>query len=571
MQRRSRFQPARPGFALALVLAMAASPRPAAAMVDDPFTTISQPAASIVMPFDQTSGRASYLIVSNTAGTSREASAVTTHWSFWSEDCSHLGDFSSCLTLNDTMVVDPSRAGGVTAGNDPDGPVIDLGGHRGFVTVTAYETDATCSGPDRLGYRLVDRAIVGTATVANLATQASYGFNGVGFFVDPSAGRVDLPQFALSPDAATGYLDLQSYDPDATTDSAIMMSSLDEETGTLAGEFVPGSSTVTATATYLDNLESATSLPDIGFRCSYFGALAGRPGALIPDYVSINSSGFLQLRQILQGGVPVGFDTWVVAFIGEAVARYGGSWSGKYAVPSSFPTPTPPLVTPTPAPTSTVAPTPVPTSTPEGPTPTPAPATPTPAPTSTAVVTSTPVPTSTPEGPTPTPGPATPTPDPATPTPVPATPTPVPATPTPAPATPTPGAACSKAIVTISTDYVEGTDPVAGVTTALNYPETKILIPGSGGGSDVSSRVVNLTGVTGGLFNVGDDDSILNVGLVSIGSSIPPGPFARATFDCIPGQSAPTASDFGCVATVADLNGLDVPGATCSASVSLQQ
>ena len=82
---------------------------------------------------------------------------------------------------------------------------------------------------------------------------------------------------------------------------------------------------------------------------------------------------------------------------------------------------------------------------------------------------------------------------------------------------------------------------------------------------------MNLTGVTGGLFNVGDDDSTLNVGLVSIGTSIPAGSFARATFDCVPGQAAPTASDFQCVATVADLNGLDVPGASCSASVSLQQ
>lgn len=559
MERRIQSALARAVLRSAMAAAVAlAVPESAHAMVDDPFTTVEQPAASIVMPFDQTEGHASYLLVSNPAGTSRAGAAVTTHWSFWSEDCSHLADFDSCLTLNDTVVVDPSRAVGVGPSNEPDGPAVDLSGHRGFVTVTAFQTDADCAGPAALGYEIVDHALVGTATVANLATEASYGFNAVGFYADPAGRRIDLPDFHLSPDSNTGFLVLQSYNPGSTSDSEVMMISLEEETGLLAGEVGPGSADISADATFFDTLEVATSLPDVGFRCAFFGPLGGRPGALIPDYVSIASSGFLQLRRILQGGSPVGFDTWVIAFVGEAVDRYGGSWSGKYVVPASLPTPSP-GPTSTPAPT----PTPAPTATPSGPTPTPAPATPTPAPTSTAVATATPAPTPTPSGPTPTPAPATPTPEGPTPTPVPATPTPV-------PATPTPGAACSKAVVTISTDYVQGTDPVAGVTTALNYPESKIVMPGSGGGSDVSSRVTNLTGVTGGLFNVGDDDSTLNVGLVSIGTSIPAGPFARATFDCIPGQSAPTASDFQCAATVADLNGLDVPGASCAASVSLQ-
>jgi hypothetical protein len=535
-------------------------------MVDDPFTTTSQPAASIVMPFDQTSGHASYLLVSNPYASSREAAAVTTHWSFWSDDCTHLGDFDSCLTTTDTVVVDPSRAGGSGPANEPNGPLIDLSGKRGFVTVTAFQTDGACGGPSVLGYQLVDGALVGTATIANLSTQASYGFAAVGLFADPSGRRVDLPDFLLSPSADRGYLALQSYNPGSTTDSQVMLVSIEENAGKLAGEVGPGSASVTANAAFYDNVEAATSLPDVGFRCAFFGPLAGSAGALVPEYVSISSSGFLRLTRILQDGEPVGFDTWVIAFVGEAVDRYGGSWSGKYPVPDSLPTATPIVVTPTPVPTSTTAPgtpTPVPTSTvaPGTPTPVPtsttAPGTPTPVPTSTVVPgTPTPVPTSTPIGPTPTPASATPTPAPETPTPV--------------PATPTPGAACAKAIVTITTSYLEGTDPVAGVTTALDYPQSKVLMPGSGGGSDVSSRVTNLTGVTGGLFNVGDDDSILNVGLVSIGSSIPPGAFARATFDCIPGQPAPTAGDFACSATVADLNGLDVPGASCSASVSLQ-
>ena len=565
--------------ALLVLLGLLAFAGSARALVDDPYTTLTQPAAAVVMPFDQTAGHASFLLVSNT-GSSRERAAVTTHWSFWAEDCSHLTDFDACLTLNDTIVVDPTKAGAIGPDNEPVGPAVDLSGRRGFVTVTAYQTDTACSGPSALGHELVDGALVATATIANLATEASYGFDGVGFFLDSSAAYVNLPDFALSPDGTTGYLALQSYNPNTTTDAQVVLLSLQEATGLLAGEIGPGSKRVTASSTFYDNLETAISLPDVGLGCAWFGAFAGATNALIPDYVSVTSSGFLKMRAIRAGGEPVGYETWVLAFVGEAVDRFGGSWSGKYLVNQGGPrpTPTPAPNTPTPAPATPTpvpaTPTPAPaTPTPGGPTPTPAPATPTPAP-----GTPTPAPaTPTPEGPTPTPAPATPTPAPgtptpapATPTPAPATPTPAPATPTPAPATPTPGLACSKAIVTITTSYVEGQDPVAGVTTALDYPQSEIVIPGIGGGSDVSSRVKNLTGVTGGLFSVGDDDSVLNVGLVSIGSNIPAGPFAQATFDCLPGQPAPQASDFSCVATVSDLNGFDVLGASCSASVSLQ-
>ena len=141
-------------------LAFAGSAR---ARVDDPYTTLTQPAAAVVMPFDQTAGHASFLLVSNT-GSSRERAAVTTHWSFWAEDCSHLADFDACLTLNDTIVVDPTKAGAIGPDNEPVGPAVDLSGRRGFVTVTAYQTDTACSGPSALGHELVDGALVAEAT-----------------------------------------------------------------------------------------------------------------------------------------------------------------------------------------------------------------------------------------------------------------------------------------------------------------------------------------------------------------------------------------------------------------------
>ncbi|MFM8412684.1 MAG: hypothetical protein ACKOCT_20720 [Alphaproteobacteria bacterium] len=133
-------------------------------------------------------------------------------------------------------------------------------------------------------------------------------------------------------------------------------------------------------------------------------------------------------------------------------------------------------------------------------------------------------------------------------------------------------AACAKAVVTITTSYVApgGGDKVSGVTTALDYPQSKVTIPGVGGGSDVLSRVTNLSGVSGGLFSVGDNDSILNVGLVSLSTAIPPGQFARATFDCIAGQADPTSGDFGCVADVSSFFGNTIAG-TCQVSVTLEQ
>lgn len=131
---------------------------------------------------------------------------------------------------------------------------------------------------------------------------------------------------------------------------------------------------------------------------------------------------------------------------------------------------------------------------------------------------------------------------------------------------------CSKAIVTVTTSFAApgGGDKVSGVTTAIDYPQAKVSIPGVGGGSDVLARVANLSGVTGGLFSVGDNDSVLNVGLVSLATPIPAGNFARATFDCVAGQPAPALGDFACTADVSSFFGNTIPG-TCQLSIVLEQ
>jgi hypothetical protein len=214
--------------------------------------------------------------------------------------------------------------------------------------------------------------------------------------------------------------------------------------------------------------------------------------------------------------------------------------------PSSTATPAPsatPAATLTGAPTTT--PTPGATGTPE-PTATPGPTAP---PTATPPPTGTPAPTGSPGEPTATPGPT--------------------ATPE-----PTAVATCQTATVTITTSYQAQTPPdvVAGVSTFLDYPGTRLEIPGTGNQSTVLARVTNLSGVSA-LFSAGDQDSDsdgaddrVSVGLISTGAAIPPGTFAQVVFDCIAGEALPVAADFTCTPDVSSLFGNTLE-ATCEVSV----
>lgn len=177
---------------------------------------------------------------------------------------------------------------------------------------------------------------------------------------------------------------------------------------------------------------------------------------------------------------------------------------------------------------------------------------------------------------------ATPTPT-ATPTPAPSpggSPTPAgsPGGPTPTPgsgATPTPqptggGESCTQADVTIAVNYNGGDFPdVSGVTVGLKYPAS-LAIPGFGGDASVKERVTNLTGLSGGLFSVGDQDgeSLLNVGLISIGATIPSGNFARVRFDCASGASLPAAGAFTCTVDASTGDGNAVTPNQCVITVT---
>src|SRR5262245_7769152 len=268
------------------------------ALVDDPFTTYTQPANALVMPFDVSGdARQSYLTVSNIAGVSTIPGGganlgVTTHWAFWSESCDHLADFFICLTLNDTVIVDPRDTGAIDVGNQRIGPDIDLSGEKGLVVVTAYQTDEICSDASVLGDVPVDDAIVGSFTIADTAIPVSYGNDAIGLGLDASGDFTELPAID------TNAIDIQTFNPNDLDDSEVILLSLSEQSGngtTADVEVGPNASTINAAVTIYDTLEIATSLPDAAIKCATFTtALPGAAGSLIPGSITVTSSGFVR-------------------------------------------------------------------------------------------------------------------------------------------------------------------------------------------------------------------------------------------------------------------------------------
>lgn len=304
------------------------------ALIDDPYTSFTQPANALVMPFDETDGHATFFLVSNISGLSPAGdgfiAGVTTHWSYWSDSCSHLADVYVCLTLNDTVVVSPSDVSAIDAGNNPIGPKIDLSGNRGFVVVTAYATDEICSDSSVRGDILVDDAIVGTYTFANTESQASFGNDAIGLGTDIFGNFTELP--------SAGYdkFTIQTFNPEDLDDSTVVMLALQEKNGSGStasyevGPYAPAVGGIRADLVYYDNLEIPTSLPEASFRCATFtSVIPAAEGSLIPDTISLLSSGILRLDNFTPA---IGGDTgrFLYGIHGQAVANFGGSSNMKY-------------------------------------------------------------------------------------------------------------------------------------------------------------------------------------------------------------------------------------------------
>ena len=300
------------------------------ALVDDPYTSFTQPANALVMPFNEEAGHATFFLVSNISGLSPAGdgfiAGVTTHWSYWSEDCSHLADVYVCLTLNDTVVVSPADVSAIDAGNNPIGPQIDLTGNKGFVVVTAYATDEICSDSSVRGDILVDDAIVGTYTFANVESQASFGNDAIGLGTDFFGDFTELPK------AGYDKFTIQTFNPETLDDSTVVLLSLKERAGsgsTAPYEVGPNTTNTRADLVYYDNLEIPTSLPEATIKCAKFTTLIPGEGALIPDTISLLSSGILRLANFTPA---IGGDTgrFIYGIHGQAVGNFGGSSNMKY-------------------------------------------------------------------------------------------------------------------------------------------------------------------------------------------------------------------------------------------------
>jgi hypothetical protein len=294
-----------------------------------------QPAAVLVMPFDVTTDHSSFLVASR-IGETVSGQAVSTHWIFYSADCGHLADLSIVLTENDTIVVDPSRIQSQTQEpgvpiNIPRGPVVDLSGERGIVTVTVQPPPGV--SPTQL---------IGAWTIADRRVGTAFGSNAVGF---TSTALPDVAGLAVE------GLVIPTFDPGSLDTSQVIIIGLEQQGDSIAPIARPsaglGGAHVCCNAAITDTLENVASVPDVCFACALFAPIAptrvpSSDPPVVPLASSPASAGMVVLnacRSAAQDGRPAplggsGVPQYLVAFHGQAVGPFGVVTSGKYGQPA---------------------------------------------------------------------------------------------------------------------------------------------------------------------------------------------------------------------------------------------
>jgi hypothetical protein len=296
--------------------------------------TFTQPASVLVMPYDVTASKASFQIVSRIGASFDGGAALQTHWVYYAADCRHLADVFIFLTEHDTVVVDPTHLRGQLQGtnppeNEPVGPVIDLSGERGMVTVTA----ATPGNAD-------PRQLVGGWVIANVTTSAAFGADAIGL---PFPGVVPDP--AVLTDAG---LVVPSFDPATLDESRVIVIGVEVDGAEIVPIAHPSAALdgahVCCDVSFTDNLETGFSLPSFCFDCVGFAAIASNvanPGdtPLVPPTTAATSGGFVTLRNCRSGNFDgstgnVGegdFEQFLFAFHGQALGPFGAAVAAKYA------------------------------------------------------------------------------------------------------------------------------------------------------------------------------------------------------------------------------------------------
>lgn len=127
--------------------------------------------------------------------------------------------------------------------------------------------------------------------------------------------------------------------------------------------------------------------------------------------------------------------------------------------------------------------------------------------------------------------------------------------------------ACTRVDAAVSVQWDrDRAEKASGVVARVRFPASLDVPTDATKRNSAQGRVELTTGTAGGLFdavkNIGAAEGgsdLLSIGLITTG--IGPGSFVRIHFDCKPGAAMPEASEFSCVADVADEAG-NVP-ATC--------
>jgi hypothetical protein len=298
------------------------------------------------MPFDATRDRKSFQLVSRIGG----HAPLATHWSYWSQDCRHLVDVFVCLTPNDTKVMDVNAIQAESATVNPPanhtiGPVGDLTGERGVTIVTAYDADLGQSGrecrPHTPPRPSSERALVGSWTIADTASNAASGSDALGIATDAFPDKFQL----------AGGLSIMTFSPETLTSSEVILMGVQTASG--AGAFrdlepgpisapMPDGAHVCCDADFVDNLEVSVSLPNVCFACVGFYPVSAEQAEpdevpLIPPTTSVTTSGVLELTNCTTAAddgqsAPLGEDRpqALFAFHLQAAGPFGAAVSGKY-------------------------------------------------------------------------------------------------------------------------------------------------------------------------------------------------------------------------------------------------
>lgn len=498
---------------LALALALATDARAEA-------PGYAQPAHALVLPFDATDGRVSFLYVSRI---DEGSEPIAVHWVYWSDAGMLLAEEVRCMRPGRTVVVDPGAA---RFGDD-----FPLRHARGLATATAYTDAVECGGID--GSPLSE-TLAGGFTIADLESGSAFGHDALGFARSADGSHIDLPVERALDDP--GEIVLQAFAPDSLDFSLLILLGLREGAGTsrFPGELGPLID-VRGKSTAVLAFGRTARLPDVGFDAAFFTTL-DRNGLVGAEGV-IPSSALLSFTDLAEGGRRIDGDdgnanTRVFGLLGQSIGPFGTSTRARTraAPPTDGILPaTPPPGTPTPRPTQTPRESaqPQPTASPSAP--------PDPRPSPTPGGPARPTPTAT-AGPTPTGAPV------RTPAPT-ASALPAPTlrpTPTAGPATPTPlvvPLACpsGRRLVRV---VLAAPEPLAGTEIVLTYT-SELSLPGAGASSTVAERVHWSSGSDQALREINDQEGTLRLAWVDPTAQAASELRVEVDFDC-PGGMLPT-------------------------------